>query len=186
MLSLGIKTTNMRTKYFPFFLAMIIITLGSCSSVKYVIDYDDKVNFYRYETYNFTPAADSMPLNQLKKRRLFNAISKEMNDNNIRWSADPDIYVHVHILMKGRTKTNVTYGQGETVSLGSGFTTTYMDLSEYSEGSIFFDIIDASRKQLVWTGKVTGDIKDSDPLSEKNIQKIVQRIFRKFPPRPPK
>lgn len=176
----------MRIRYLSFVLAMAIIALGSCSSMKYVIDYDDQVKFNNYETYNFTPAADSIPMNQLNKRRLFNAISKEMNESDIHWDADPDIYVHVHILMKGRTRTNVTYGQGETVSLGSGFTTTYMDLSEYSEGSFFFDIIDARRKQLVWTGKATGDIRDSDPLREKEIQQIVQRVFRKFPPNPPK
>lgn len=176
----------MRIRYLPFVLTMAIIALGSCSSMKYVIDYDDQVNFNNYKTYNFTPAADSIPMNQLNKRRLFNAISKEMNENDIRWDANPDIYVHVHILMKGRTRTNVTYGQGETVSLGSGFTTTYMDLSEYSEGSFFFDIIDARRKQLVWTGKATGDIRDSDPLREKDIQQIVQRVFRRFPPNPPK
>ena len=176
----------MRNIFLPIVLVIAFVGLGSCSSVRYVIDYDEQVNFYRYETYNFTPAADSIPINQLNKRRLFNAISKEMNESDIRWAADPDIYVHVHMLMKGRTRTNVSYGQGETVSLGSGFTTTYMDLSEYSEGTLFFDIIDAKRKQLVWTGKATGDIKDSNPLNEKEIQKIVDKVFRKFPPKPSK
>ena len=176
----------MRTGYFLFVVVMTFAGLSSCSSTRYVIDYDKQTNFYRYETYNFTPAADSIPINNLSKRRLFDAISKEMNENDIRWDADPDLFIHVHMLMKGKTRTNVTYGQGETVSLGSGFSTTYMDMSEYSEGSIFFDIIDTKRKQLVWTGKVTGDIKSSDPLREKDIQKIVQKVFRKFPPQPPK
>jgi hypothetical protein len=160
--------------------------LCACNSTKYVIDYDKNINFTRYETYNFTPSADSIPLNQLKKKRLFNAISAEMNAADIRWDIEPDIYVHIHMLMKGKTRTNVTYGQGQTVNLGSGFTNTYVDLSEYSEGSLFFDIIDAKQKQLVWTGKVSGTIKDSDPLSEKDINKIVQRVFREFPPRPPR
>lgn len=176
----------MRITHLLFVLAIVVMGLVSCSSLKYIIDYDDQVNFFRYETYNFTPAADSIPMNQLNKRRLFNAISREMNENDIKWNAEPDIYVHVHMLMKGRTRTNVTYGQGETVSLGSGFTTTYMDMSEYSEGTLFFDIIDAKRKQLVWTAKATGDIKGSYSYSEKDIQQIVQKVFRKFPPPPPK
>ena len=175
----------MRIIFLFFVLLLALFGFDSCSPVKYVIDYDKQVNFYRYETYNFTPAADSIPLNQLQKRRLFNAISAEMNESGIRWAADPDIFVHVHMLMKGRTRTNVSYGQGETVSLGSGFTTTYMDLSEYSEGTLFFDIIDARRKQLVWTGKATGEIKDAD-LNEKDIHLIVDKVFRKFPPKPPK
>jgi hypothetical protein len=119
----------------------------------------------------------------MSKRRLFNAISAEMNGSDIRWDADPDLYVHVHMLMKGRTKTNLTYGQGETYTLGSGFSTTYTDYSEFSEGSLFFDIIDAKRKQLVWTSKVSGAIKSSDILSEKDINKIVHKAFLHFPPR---
>jgi hypothetical protein len=106
-----------------------------------------------------------------------------MNESGIRWDADPDVYVHVHMLMKGRTKTNVSYGQGATYDLGAGFSTTYLDYSEYSEGSLFFDIIDAKRKQLVWSGKATGDIKDTNILSEKDINKIVQKVFKNFPPR---
>ena len=181
-----LKTTAMRKLYLALIVIIPLIAFSSCSSPKYLVDYDKAVNFYRYETYNFTPSADSIPINQLNKRRLFNAISAEMNQNDIKWAEEPDIFVHVHVLMKGRTKTNVTYGNGESVSLGSGFTNTYVDLSEYSEGSIFFDIIDAKRKQLVWTGKVTGNIKDANPMTEKEINDIVQGVFRKFPPRPPK
>ena len=110
-------------------------------------------------------------------------ISAEMNGSNIHWAAEPDLYVHVHMLMKGNTKTNITYGQGATYQLGSGFSTTCMDYSEFSEGSLFFDIIDAKRNQLVWTSRVSGSIKSDDILSEKDINRIVKKAFRNFPPR---
>jgi hypothetical protein len=170
-------------KILPVYFAILALGLTSCGGLKFVQDHDSTINFNLYETYNFTPAADSIPINQMTKRRLFNAISDEMNGNNIRWAADPDIYVHIHLMMKGKTKTNVSYGQGETYDLGSGFSTTYMDYSEFSEGSLFFDIIDAKRKQLVWSGKVSGDIKDPSILKEKDVYKIVQKAFKKFPPR---
>ena len=170
-------------KLLPIYLGILAIGLASCSGLKVVQDHDNSIDFSRYETYNFTPAADSIPINQMSKRRLFNAISSEMNGSDIRWDANPDLYVHVHMLMKGKTKTNITIGQGETYNLGSGFSTTYMDYSEFSEGSLFFDIIDAERKQLVWTSKVSGAIKSAEILSEKAINKIVQKAFRKFPPR---
>jgi len=166
------------------YLIIVLAGLASCSGLKVIQDHDSTINFNRYKTYNFTPSADSIPITQMTKRRLFNAISDEMNENDIRWAADPDIYVHVHLLMKGRTKTNISLGQGETYDLGSGFsTTTYMDYSEFSEGSLFFDIIDSKRKPTVWTSKVTGDIKDSNILKEKDIYKIVKKAFKEFPPR---
>ena len=170
-------------KILPVYFALLVLGLASCSGLKVVQDHDSSIDFNSYQTYNFTPSADSIPINQLNKRRLFNAISAEMNESGIIWAADPDIYVHVHMLMKGKTKTNVSYGQGETYDLGSGFSTTYMDLSEFSEGSLFFDIIDSKRKQLVWSGKVTSNIKGSNTRSEKDINKIVQKVFKKFPPR---
>ncbi len=177
--NIKLQTMNILPVYF----AILAMGLASCSGLKVVQDHDSSIDFNSYQTYNFTPSADSIPINQMNKRRLFNAISAEMNESNIRWEADPDLFVHVHMMMKGKTKTNVSYGQGETYDLGSGFSTTYMDLSEYSEGSLFFDIIDAKRKQLVWSGKATGDIKDSNALSEKDINKIVQKVFKNFPPR---
>ena len=170
-------------KILPVYFALLVLGLASCSGLKVVQDHDSSIDFNSYQTYNFTPSADSIPINQLNKRRLFNAISAEMNESGIIWAADPDIYVHVHMLMKGKTKTNVSYGQGETYDLGSGFSTTYMDLSEFSEGSLFFDIIDSKRKQLVWSGNVTSNIKGSNTRSEKDINKIVQKVFKKFPPR---
>jgi hypothetical protein len=162
---------------------LLLAVLSSCSGLKVVEDHDETVNFNRYGTYNFTPAADSIPINQMSKRRLFNAISAEMNENDIHWAANPDLYVHVHMIMKGQTKTNIAYGQGATYQLGKGFSTTYMDYSEFSEGSLFFDIIDAKRNQLVWTSRVSGSIKSADILSENDINKIVRKAFRNFPPR---
>jgi hypothetical protein len=170
-------------KALPLYLVLLLAGLASCSGLKVVQDHDSTVNFNSYKTYNFTPAADSIPINQMNKRRLFNAISAEMNENDIRWAAHPDLYVHVHVVAKGKSKNNITNGQGTIYELGSGFSTTYMDYGEFSEGSLFFDIIDARRKQLVWSGKVTGDIKDSNTLSEKDINKMVKKAFKNFPPR---
>lgn len=79
--------------------------------------------------------------------------------------------------------SSLNFNRYETYNLGSGFSTTYMDYSELSDGSLFFDIIDSKRKQLVWTSKVTGDIKDSDILREEDIYRLVKKAFKHFPPR---
>ena len=184
IIDIEIRNTKVNTmRPLALYLIFLVAGLTSCGGLKVVQDHDSSIDFNGYQTYNFTPAADSIPVNQLSKRRLFDAISAKMNENDIRWAADPDLYVHVHMLMKGRTKTNVSYGQGETYDLGSGFSTTYLDYSEFSEGSLFFDIIDTKRKQLVWTSKANGAIKSADIPSEKDINKIVQKAFKNFPPR---
>jgi hypothetical protein len=109
-----------------------------------------------------------------------------MNENNIRWAAEPDVYLHVHLMLKGRENDNVTLGHGETVNLGPGYTTTYMDKSQFSEGTLIFDLIDARRKNLAWTASATDKLKGNSPLSEMEINQIVDKAFKKFPPKPPR
>ncbi len=89
-------------KLLPVYIVILAIGLASCGGMKVVQDHDSSINFNRYQTYNFTPSADSIPINQMNKRRLFDAISAEMNNNDIRWAADPDLFVHVHMMMKGK------------------------------------------------------------------------------------
>lgn len=162
----------------------LMVLAGSCAPVKYLVDYDTQTDFRTCRYYNFTPASDSIPLDQARKRELFNAISRVMNENHIRWDARPEIYVHIHMLPGGGTPARAIYLPGETVSLNSG-SSGYMDPGEYSEGSLFIAIIDIGRKQLVWTGIASGRTRDIHPLDEQDIQVIVQRLFRDFPPTPP-
>ncbi len=169
-------------KPLPPYVIFLLAVLASCSGLKVVQDHDGTINFNLYRTYNFTPAADSIPIGQLNKKRLFNDISGEMHDSDIRWAADPDLYVHVQLLMKGSPKTMVTYGRGASCDLGSGVSGSPVDYSEFSEGSLFFDIIDAKRNQLVWTSKVNGAIESPAILTEKDIDRIVKKAFRNFPP----
>ncbi len=135
-------------KILPVYFAILAMGLASCSGLKVVQDHDSSIDFNSYQTYNFTPSADSIPINQLNKRRLFNAISAEMNESGIRWAADPDIFVHVHMLMKGKTKTNVSYGQGKTYDLGSGHRNHLHDPLHSAQSGAGFDL-PTSRLSLV-------------------------------------
>ncbi len=93
--NIKLQTMNILPVYF----AILAMGLASCSGLKVVQDHDSSIDFNSYQTYNFTPSADSIPINQMNKRRLFNAISAEMNESNIRWEADPDLFVHLRSLL---------------------------------------------------------------------------------------
>jgi hypothetical protein len=60
----GSKCFILRAISLKILLAVALAGILSCSSQSYVIDNENKVNFDRYKTNNFTPAADSIPLNQ--------------------------------------------------------------------------------------------------------------------------
>jgi hypothetical protein len=68
------------------------------------------------------------------------------------------------------------YGYG-----GMGGTT---DVYQYDETTLVIDMYDASKKEMVWRGTVTGVVKD-EPDQEKqqeNINNVVSKMLEDFPP----
>ena len=55
---------------------------------------------------------------------------------------------------------------------------------QYTEGTLNIDLVDARRKQLVWEGVAVGEVQDQDQDlagSEQRAEKVVARIFAKYP-----
>jgi hypothetical protein len=50
------------------------------------------------------------------------------------------------------------------------------------EGTLFIDIIDANRKELVWQGLGTGALTQKMDKKEERIKEIVNEILAKYPP----
>jgi len=61
-------------------------------------------------------------------------------------------------------------------------TTTYTD---YVVGTLFINMVDASKEQLVWQGRAEKTLnEDTKPEKrEKNINDAVQKVFYKYPPK---
>jgi hypothetical protein len=55
-------------------------------------------------------------------------------------------------------------------------------VDEYTQGTVVIDMMDARAKQTVW--RAWAKDKGDDPveaMNEKNLRKIVDKAFRKFP-----
>ena len=58
-----------------------------------------------------------------------------------------------------------------------------MNVSQYSEGTLFIDFIDKSKKELVWQGIGTGALRIQNRQKKENrINEFVKEIISKFPP----
>ncbi len=58
-----------------------------------------------------------------------------------------------------------------------------MNVSQYSEGTLFIDFIDKSKKELVWQGIGTGALRIHNRQKKENrINEFVKEIISKFPP----
>ena len=172
------------------FTTLLILALFSASGmaqVKVSYDFDNQADFNSYKTYKFTDEAMELPINDLNRKRLLDAISSELALKGFTASDNPDVWVDIVVRAEQKETARATtdyYGSGYRYRWGGGFSTTTINTYDYIEGTIFIDIIDAGSKQLVWQGRGVGTISESikPEKREQRIKKGVAKIFKKYPP----
>ena len=172
------------------FLAFLLIIAASCSSIKVSSDFDKTAGFSSYKTYAFTPEALALPLDDINRNRLLGAIEKELAAKGFSKSDNPDVLIDLNIKTQTQqtataTNTGGYYGRGYRYGYGGGFSTTTINYDTYTDGTLFIDMIDATKKQLVWQGRGTKTLDEnaSQQRREENINYAVKQIFVKYPPK---
>ncbi|WP_299054996.1 DUF4136 domain-containing protein [uncultured Polaribacter sp.] len=178
-------------KYIKMLLVIAVVVFSSCNTVKVVTDYDAKVDFDQYKTFAFyKPGIDKAEISDLDKKRILRAIEFELTAKGFVKSENPDVLVS--IFTKSRERVNVNqnnlgYGFGwgwgwNPWMFGGGMNNT-VNISQYSEGTLFVDFIDKEKKELVWQGIGTGALKiQNREKKEARIKEFVKEIIAKFPP----
>jgi len=169
------------------FLLFIAIVAASCSPIKVTTDFDRSANFGSYKTYAFTPEAQSLPVDDLNRNRILTAITNELTAKGFTKSDKPDVLVNIYVkTQQVATASGTTdyYGAHYRYRWGGGFSTTSIDINTYTEGTLFIDMIDASKGQMVWQGRGTATLNpDASPQKkEENINYAVKQILMKYPP----
>ena len=171
------------------FLLVSLALLTACGSIKVTSDYDTKVDFEKYKTFAFyKPGIDQATISDLDKKRILRAIESELLANGFTKSENPDLLVS--IFTKSREKVNVSqnnfgygWGWGWNPWMWNGLNNN-VNVSQYTEGTLFVDFIDKERKELVWQGVGTGALKlQNRDKKEERIKEFVKEIVARFPPR---
>lgn len=169
-------------------LSLLLFTavVTSCSSVKVAADYDDNANFSGYKSYGFLKEGiDKADISDLDKKRVMRAIEDEFAKKGFTKSERPDLLVN--IFTKSRKEVNVNqmyngwgYGWGYGWGPGWGWNNTYVSTS--TEGTLYIDLIDAGKKELVWQGVGTGVLAMDRNEKQQRINEFVAKILAQFPP----
>ncbi len=177
----------MMKKYF--LLLFTVVLFFSCSSVRVVTDYDDKVDFNQYKTFAFYKTGiDKAEISDLDKKRVLRAIESELLAQGFTKSKNPDMLVS--FFTKSRRKVNVNQNNNFGYGLGWGWNpwmrnglNNSIQVNQYTEGTLFIDFIDTSKKELVWQGIGTGAlVVQNREKKEVRIKKFVKEIISRFPP----
>lgn len=167
---------------------MLFVLIASCSSVKVAADYDKNANFNEYKTFAFyKPGIDKAEISDLDKRRILRAIESEMMAKGFTKSENPELLVS--IFTKSQQRVDVYnnnwgfggWGWGGFGGWGWGWNQQPM-VSTSSEGTLYIDLIDAKKKELIWQGMGTGYLSQKMDKKEERIQEFVSKVMEKYPP----
>lgn len=167
-------------------IALLIIT-SSCSSVRVASDYDKNADFNSYKTFAFFKTGiDKAEISDLDKRRILRAIEAELLAKGFSKSENPDLLVS--IFTKERQEVNVWNNGFNGFGYGWGWSPFFNNfnnnVSTSTQGSLYIDLIDAKKKELVWQGKGSGYLSTSSNVDkrEARIKAFVAEIMTKYPP----
>jgi hypothetical protein len=184
IINLTFKNTIMKKSILLLF---SVALLSSCNTVKVVTDYDTKVDFNQYKTFAFYKTGiDKADISSLDKKRVLRAIEVELLAQGFTKSDNPDMLVS--IFTKSRRKVNINQNNNIGYGFGWGFNpwmnrNNNLNINEYTEGTLFIDFIDKSKKELVWQGIGTGALKIQNvEKKEERIKLFVKEIISRFPP----
>jgi len=177
-------------------LALSLFFLWGCSSYTYKMDFDPSIDFSTYKSYVWysgkMPDDDVLSANPLVKKRVMAGIDKALQGKGytLDTGGESDFVVVVHA--GNKEKMQVTnyggYGMGRYGygwgGYGGGYYGGQTDVYQYDETTLVIDIYDASKKEMIWRGTVTGVVKENPDQEEqqRNIDNVVTKMLQDFPP----
>jgi hypothetical protein len=174
-------------------LLSLLAACGSTTNIK--ADYDRSVDFSQYSTYNyFTPMGiEGANYSSILGQDFRNAIDREMKARGYTKSNDPDLMMNVSARLQDKTKVSTysdpMYGGYYGYRAGyydpwygyGGGTRTHV--SQYTEGTVNIDMVDARQKRMVWEGVAVGRVTDNKTNEEvrQDINAGVAEMFSTYP-----
>ncbi len=158
----------------------IIATLSACASgPKVDSDYDQNYNFGAIKSYYLEPDNQKeylgLPGESLTNQRITKSIQSEMKRRGIvaKPAAEADILIAFHVTTKDKTRVtsyNTAYGYRPYGYGYGGMGTSNVDVRQYTEGSLFIDLVNPKDKKTVWRGIASAILKDR--TTEERIELI--------------
>lgn len=166
---------------------LFLFMIASCDTVKVYSDFDNKVDFGQYKTYAFHKSGiDRVEISELDKKRILHAIDTELSKKGMTKSENPDLLIN--ILTKEREEVNVNqYNAGWGYGWGWGWNPYLWGgqnfVTSSTEGTLFIDLIDAKKKELIWEGEGVGYLTQNRKEKENQINEFVAKILAQYPPK---
>jgi len=164
---------------------LFLVALGAAFAQQIKTDFDHQANFSQYKTYSWQ---EIKPANSLWDARIKTAVEAQLAAKG--WTqvdSGGDVAI-VAIKTTQTQKSLQTFydgfggGWGWRRFGGGGFGESTTTEQNYKEGTLVVDMYDAKTKQLIWRGSAEDTLSSKADKNEKNLDKGVAKMFKKFPP----
>lgn len=182
----------------PLLLAAALAGLfASCSPVTVTTDYDTSAPFKKYRTYALAPAAKGQSLSPSSEAALRDTLRTDLAKRGLteKTSGKPDIAIARHAFTQDKLSVQEYTDWGYNVGgawpyrygyygAWAGAPRTYVDVSQYTQGTLILDFVDTKTNKLVFRG--TGSAMVGNPNANADrIREAVIRIAAAWPMKPP-
>jgi hypothetical protein len=183
-------------RFFLLLSLLLFFVVPGCSSVNVDYDYDPVADFAAIHTYGWGQASsvdDELARNPLLKKRIIASIDNYLQNRGFKKveSGQADVLVVIQAMVK--EKMRVTDWGGPRGYYrdpwynpwwGAGAYGSRVDISYYQEGTLVIDIVDNSKKELIWRGLGRGIVSSHRDKKKQQaaVDTYVQEILNNFPP----
>jgi hypothetical protein len=170
-----------------------ICALAACSTVTVTTNYDRSASFGKYKTYALAPAKQGQALSPTSEATLREALRTELAVRGIAEarSGKPDLAIVRHVFLQDKVSvqqyTDWGYGYGGawpygygTYGMWSGAPRTYVDVQNYTEGTMILDVVDTRTRKLVFRGTAEAVVGGPASNAEK-IREAVRKMVAALP-----
>lgn len=162
-------------------ITLAVLALSSITFADVHTDYDKKADFSHYKTYQWVKVQTSNPL---WEQRIRDAVDKDLQAKGWqRVESGADVALTAVGSTQNRQEYQTFYnGLGPWWWRGFGDETT-TTVQNYTVGTLVLDMYDAQNHRLIWRGVSTDTLSHKPSKNEKKLDKAVEKMFDKFPPK---
>jgi Domain of unknown function (DUF4136) len=148
-------------------------------------DYDRSANFGQYKTYSWEQVKTKNSLDVERIKSAVNAVLAAKGWTQVE--SGGDVSVVALEMTQDQQTLNTFYdgfggGWGWRRFGGGGFGEATTTTETYTVGTLVVDLFDAKSKQLLWRGSASDTLSKNSNKNIKNLDKGVEKMFKKFPP----
>ena len=180
-------------KKFALFAMGVMFLLAAsafCQDIRY--NYDKDADFSKFKTYKWVDIKGATQVNDILDKEIKQSVDSQLALKGLTKTEDnPDLLIGYQAAIgteKQFTSYNTNWGYGPGYYRGgwygsNGGMTTGQTSTIYN-GMLDLDMYEASKKDLVWRGTAskTIDPKAKPEKQQKNLNKSVAKLLKKYPP----